>query len=260
MQSFSRLILLAVERPVKERLVGAAVLVAAAVILIPEMLSGPDRDEPAARAQPTAQTSSVPMKTYTIDLTRSPGDQQVTPDTLDTRAPPPEESPEAAFVASAQNEQLATSEPQVNPESPPDVAAAEPAASDLQPGRAQSEPVAAEPEPRRAAPEPEPPKPAPQSPPVTASPTPRALASQQSAPKSGAWAVQLGSFSKQESAERLAKQMRDQGHDAFVMPVKSGASTLYRVRVGPMQDRASAEATLSRIKPKVPGAAVVAHR
>jgi DedD protein len=32
-----------VERIVKERLVGAAVLMAAAIILIPEMLSGPDR-------------------------------------------------------------------------------------------------------------------------------------------------------------------------------------------------------------------------
>lgn len=71
--------------------------------------------------------------------------------------------------------------------------------------------------------------------------------------------MQLGSFSKQESAERLAKQVREKGYDAFVMPVKSGSSTLYRVRVGPMQDRASAETTLGRVKATVPAAAVVAH-
>jgi cell division protein FtsN len=41
------------------------------------------------------------------------------------------------------------------------------------------------------------------------------------------------------------------------MPVKSGGTTLYRVRIGPMKDRASAEAALRDVKS--PGAAVVAH-
>ncbi len=76
------------ERVVKERLVGAAVLMAAAVILIPEMLSGPDRNsesEPAAQAR-----SDAPIKTYTIDLSQSPS-AQPTPSVVDNRAPPPEE-------------------------------------------------------------------------------------------------------------------------------------------------------------------------
>ena len=38
------------------------------------------------------------------------------------------------------------------------------------------------------------------------------------------------------------------GCSAFVMPVKSGGATLYRVRVGPLQDRASAEAALRDVK------------
>ena len=74
------------ERIVKERLVGAAVLMAAAVILIPEMLSGPDRtseSEPAAQAR-----SDAPIKTYTIDLSQSPT-AQPTPSVVDNRAPPP---------------------------------------------------------------------------------------------------------------------------------------------------------------------------
>jgi cell division septation protein DedD len=71
--------------------------------------------------------------------------------------------------------------------------------------------------------------------------------------------VQVGSFSKQATAERLAKQFRDQDQSAFVMPVKSGGATLYRVRIGPLQDRASAEAVLRDVKSSAPGAAIVAH-
>ena len=61
------------ERKVKERLVGAAVLMAAAVILIPEMLSGPDRESHAE--QPAQSRSDAPIKTYTIDLSQSPSAQ-----------------------------------------------------------------------------------------------------------------------------------------------------------------------------------------
>ena len=60
--------------------------------------------------------------------------------------------------------------------------------------------------------------------------------------------MQVGSYSKEATAERLAKQLRDQGQSAFVMPVKSGSATLYRVRIGPMKDRASAEAALRDVK------------
>ena len=69
--------------------------------------------------------------------------------------------------------------------------------------------------------------------------------------------MQVGSYSREATAERLAKQLREQGQSAFVMPVKSGSATLYRVRIGPLQDRASAEAVLRDVKS--PGAAIVAH-
>jgi DedD protein len=87
----------------------------------------------------------------------------------------------------------------------------------------------------------------------------RALASEPAIPTSKGWAVQLGSFSNRDSAERLARQFQAERYDAFVMPVKSGAATLYRVRLGPMKDRSAAEEALKRAKVKVSGAAVVAH-
>jgi cell division septation protein DedD len=69
----------------------------------------------------------------------------------------------------------------------------------------------------------------------------------------------LGSFSKQSTAERLVKELQGKGHDAYVMPVKSGSATLYRVRIGPMKDRASAQATLQAVQSIAPGAAVVSQ-
>ncbi len=223
------------ERIVKERLVGAAVLMAAAIILIPEMLSGPDRD---SRADTPAQSrNDGPIKTYTIDLSQSPSAQPTaTPAVVDNRAPPPEEQAPAQPAQPSSGSQPAAGD-QAKPEVPQESAATAPP-----------------PEPVRT----EPIKPVVEAPtPAPARTTPRPLASDTGAPTSGRWAVQVGSFSKEATAERLAKQLRDQGQSAFVMPVKSGSATLYRVRIGPMKDRASAEAVLRDVKS--PGATIVAH-
>jgi DedD protein len=71
--------------------------------------------------------------------------------------------------------------------------------------------------------------------------------------------VQVGSFSSRATADRLAAELKAQRYSAFVMPVKTQNSTLYRVRIGPMTDRAAADDVLKRIKAKHSGAAVVAH-
>ena len=222
------------ERLVKERLVGAAVLMAAAVILIPEMLSGPDR---ASRAEPGAQSrSDSPIKTYTIDLSHSPSEQPPQA-VVENRAPPPEE-PLAAEADAAQPAQS----DQAKPEVPQQSAAVTPQPQTQ--SQATSQP---------------PPQPVVEQPTATspARAAQRPLGSGGEAPTSGQWAVQIGTFSKEENAGRLVKQLRDQGQSAFVMPVKSGGATLYRVRIGPMKDRASAEAALRDLKS--PGAKVVSH-
>jgi DedD protein len=222
-----------VDRLVKERLVGAAVLMAAAIILIPEMLSGPDRESPAESA--AAQTrSDAPIKTYTIDLNHSPS-AQPPPAVIENRAPPPEELPVAQPTAAQP-----APDDQAKPEVPPQSATAP-----------QSQPLSQPP-----------PQPVVEQPTVAAPPTraaQRPLASGGAAPTSGRWAVQVGTFSKEANAERLSKQLRDQGQSSFVMPVKSGGATLYRVRIGPMKDRANAEAALRDVKSSAPGAAIVPH-
>jgi len=54
-----------VEGPVKERLTGALILIAALVIVVPEMLSGPDDARPSAGAQGEA---GPPLRTYQLQL------------------------------------------------------------------------------------------------------------------------------------------------------------------------------------------------
>jgi DedD protein len=79
--------------------------------------------------------------------------------------------------------------------------------------------------------------------PVVQEPEPEAESS-----TTGMWAVQLGSFGNQENAERLAADLRKQGHAAFLSQVRTANGQLHRVRVGPQADRASAEAVAAELK------------
>ena len=63
----------------------------------------------------------------------------------------------------------------------------------------------------------------------------------------GMWAVQLGSFSDQANAERLAANLRKEGYAAFLSQLKTSSGSLHRVRVGPQKDRRSAESVASKL-------------
>jgi DedD protein len=233
-----------VERLVKERLVGAAVLLAAAVILIPEMLSGPKQEQ---AAQSATATDDAPTKTYTIDLAEPAQHPTSASDNVETTAAPPPESvapqsPPAAQIlpetAVEQNESKGEESPPL-PSKPARQSQPDPSATISAPSAnaLRREPI----EQRLPA----------------ASPAP--LATERNVPTSKGWAIQLGSFSKADTAEHLAQQVRGKGRNAFVMPVKSGNGTLYRVRVGPFPDRAAAEALQRQLKGEIAGATVVAH-
>lgn len=66
-----------------------------------------------------------------------------------------------------------------------------------------------------------------------------------------AWIVQLGSFSSQENAEQLNKDLRKAGFAAFVEPLKKQGKVVYRVRVGPELLKPDAEKILKNIKSKM---------
>lgn len=73
------------------------------------------------------------------------------------------------------------------------------------------------------------------------------------------WAVQLGSFSAQENAERLASTLREQGYAAFLSQVQNDSGQLHRVRIGPQKDRESAEAIAAQLAKSGHNGQVVPH-
>lgn len=223
------------ERHVKERLIGAAVLVALAVILIPELLSGPER-----ASQPAAVTTNEQgIKTYQFDLNaRAPATTTQTredvpaktvaqlPPPDQTSAPPPEVIEPAPIPRNEQADVRRSSEP---------------------------EPVAAVP--RRPTPDrvsaattsPEPTRP--QKPPAT----PPARIEK-------GWAVQIGSFQDESRANALVQRMSGDGHRAYLVPLKrADGKVLQRVRIGPYKERSEAEGALKKIGDLGKGAAIVSE-
>lgn len=210
------------ERQLKERLIGAAVLVAAAVIMVPEMFSGPRTTvaEPDA-----AQPSTNQIKTYSVDLQST--------STPAARVETPVEQPAEQPLDEAQDMQAAEANPEI-------VAAAAPQTPEPKP-QPPTVPVSETKTPPTHESKPAPPKPEPAKPASTAG-----------------WMVQVGSFSAQSTAQQLVAKLKGQGFSAFVGPVQVKGKTLYRVRVGALADRASAEATLQKLRGSYPGASIVA--
>jgi DedD protein len=62
------------------------------------------------------------------------------------------------------------------------------------------------------------------------------------------WMVQLGSFSAKDNAEKYAAKVKASGFPAMVSSFRSGGKTMYRVQVGPRDDRASADRLVAQLK------------
>jgi DedD protein len=60
--------------------------------------------------------------------------------------------------------------------------------------------------------------------------------------------VQLGSFASRANADNLTRQVKGQGFAVFVLAGGSGTALRYRVRVGPLVDRESAERMAAKLK------------
>ncbi len=133
--------------------------------------------------------------------------------------------------------------------------AAQPQASAPQPVNAPASPplpVQAQPDtespPQSPTPAPAVPAPAPKAtspPPATHASPP--VATPAPADAAGAWMVQLGSFASRANAEHLAQKLKSQGFTASVSQGASGRH-LYRVRVGPVHDKAAAAQLQGKLK------------
>ena len=216
------------DQGLKERLVGAAVLVAIAVWLIPWVLDGPEEgaEAPASSLQLPSAEEPMPMRTQTLKLGDAPEQTADSAPAPATPTPQPAAAPpEAAKDATA------------SPRAPEAQGEARLAAAT---GAADRPPPAATPAPPKAEP-------------ASAAPKPETKAQ-------GDWTVQLGSFEDEGNAKRLAQRAGTFGYKAEVSSSRSGGKTLYRVRVGPQATRAAADAAASALRARGVEARVVAAR
>jgi DedD protein len=203
------------ERDLKERIIGAAVLVVLAVLVVPVFLDGPPKEGEIV-SERVLLPGQEEQKTQTVVLDR------------DRTEPVP---------AAAQ------AEPEQQPEPEPEASAIELAQTKTEPEPVARRPVPAEPEP------------------VERKPSPTAIepAASAAASATGMWAVQLGSFSSKENAEKLAADLRKQGYAAFLSQLQTADGVMHRVRIGPQKDRESAEAMATRLSRVGHNGKVVPH-
>ena len=190
------------ERALKERIIGAAVLVLYVVLVVPIFLDGPP-DATEIVSEPVLLPGQQEQKTQTVVLDRNRTEP----------VPAASDSIEgAAAVDDKAAERKATPPKAQDTEEKPPVIEKKP-----------------EPTPKVVAPTFPPP------------------AKTQPASTTGMWAVQLGSFSSKDNAEKLAADLRKQGYAAFLSQLATDSGRLHRVRIGPQKDRQSAEAMASRL-------------
>ena len=208
----------------KQRLLGAAVLIALAVIFVPMLISG---SAPQKSAETETSTLAIPPQPDREFQTRVlPVDPAATNPTAPAAAPPPTSSPDT--IATVDTATAPKPEPPAAP-APEQVATATP-----------PKPVAATPEPQKPAPA------------QAAKPMPGQAAN-------GRYYVNLGVYASSKNAQDLVANLKKGGFPASSEASEYQGKPAERVRVGPFADRAAAEAARLRIKqaqPSVPGSVV----
>lgn len=204
------------KKQLRQRLIGALVLMALLAIIVPFFLG----DQPGTSAEDIASIPPAPEQIPGADLPIDEGApeapvDEVTADTVIDAATPPATTPVPDSAAMAAPVPTAT--PAQPPVSKPTPEISRPAPTATAPARA----------------------PAASSSGATRNPV--------KAPVS-AWVVQLGSFSSERNAWALRDKLRNKGYHAFVERVSEGSKMVIRVRIGPELQRAKAEAVQQKLE------------
>lgn len=213
------------DRRVKERLVGASILVVLIVLIVPELLSGP---APSGVSPKLPVSAPEPVRNVTVDLATAKA-PAVEP-AMDPATPG---SAAASAASSAASGAGSAPTGAIVPPPQPAPAAATPPPAAAGSAAAGTQRAASSEQLESAAPTPT---------------TPAAAVAAKPAAAGHGWAVQLGSFASRANADKLARQVRGQGFSVFVLPGGSGAAQRYRVRIGPLADRAAAAQTEAKLK------------
>lgn len=207
------------DRRVKERLVGATILVVLIVLIVPELLSGP-KPKPAAApipAHPEEPVGPPPVRNVTVDLLVGQTTGEAETAAPSAAAPPPPDTPSAP-AASAEDAASAAA-PRDQPAAP----------AGAMPRRDQAPPTITTLRAQQAA-----------QPALENEGSPPRSAPAAAVPRRG-WVVQLGSFASRVNAETLVHRLKAHDSSAYVSSGGKGPALRYRVRIGPLADRAAAE-------------------
>jgi DedD protein len=229
----------------KQRLVGAIVLVALGVIFIPMLLEGPNKDlvpEMEPLPELTGERSRVELGRFPdagdvpagAEVAVLQSDSAIAANPGADLSSPPEEAAVSDIVAP---------EPKLEPLPVPPQPTAKPESPESEPAKVESAKAesakaeSAKAEPAKAEPakaEPAKAEPAKAEPAKPAGPL-------------GNWVVQVGSFSSEQNALRLRDKLRKAGFVTQVEKVRVDAKFHYRVRVGPYLERAEADQDLAQL-------------
>ena len=215
----------------KQRLIGAAVLVALAVIFLPMLIGGPE-PEPGSTAVPLGVPDRDSRNFETRDLALSPPASQAA-------APIDVGDPDRIVTVDTTDAPV-----RVDAVSGGPVGSAAPTSETAAPPAPSSPPVD------------EAPAPAPAPAPV---PAPTPLAAPAPAATAGRWAVNLGSYANAANASGLVTQLRQRRLPAYDELLTLDGKPVQRVRVGPYAQRSEAESarlTVLKIRSDVPTAIV----
>jgi len=220
------------ESPLKQRLIGAAVLAALAIIFLPMLLKRPDVKAPDAAEVPLSMPASPDQKFETRELPLAGPDTNTPPGgVLGMETAPPSPSSVATPALTEAGTDTATLP---TPDKPTATAPAATPASTPIPMKPETAAVAT-------------PKPAPApTPPPASKPTVAPTTPASAAVAGGNYAVNIGSFSNLDNANALVAKLRAAKLPVTADKVEVGGKTAMRVRVGPYADRAAAEAARLR--------------
>ena len=141
-----------------------------------------------------------------------------------TAAPPPTQAEDLTYVSRVEPQATPRDGPKPAPEKEP---AAAPVAKTVAPAASVAPPQPVTP-------------PQPVAPPRSAAPPPASAPLPVAAPvpptPGQAFAVQVAALNSRDEADEMARRLTSKGYLAFVLAPASGASAVYRVRLGPVQD------------------------
>ena len=229
------------ERALKERIIGASVLVVVVVLVVPVFLDGPPEDGEVVSRQVSLPGQNIQnIQTVVLDRDR---DEPVPAAATTTPTPAP--------VRETQREAVPANAEGFDDDGADDADAENTGGNDTRPvGNGDEDESVTVASARQATAAPAESRPARNTP---------AVANNAATSTTGMWAVQLGSFSNRENAERLAADLRKQGFAAFLSGLTTGSGQLHRVRIGPQKDRDDAKAMATRLKSAGHTGQVVPH-